>query len=65
MKKLIFRKFYQDTFSFFLVSLFLMGLIVWIIQSVNYFDYVTEGGHGLKVYFFYSILNFQLYKGFD
>ena len=58
MKKLIFRKFYQDTFAFFLVSIFLMGLIVWIIQAVNYFDYVTEDGHGLKVYFFYSILNF-------
>lgn len=35
-----------------------MGLIVWIIQAVNYFDYVTEDGHGLRVYFFYSILNF-------
>ena len=58
MKKLIFRKFYQDTFAFFFVSIFLMGLIVWIIQAVNYFDYVTEDGHGLKVYFFYSILNF-------
>ena len=58
MKKLIFRKFYQDTFAFFLVSIFLMGLIVWIIQAVNYFDYVTEDGHGLKVYFFYSVLNF-------
>ena len=58
MKKLIFRKFYQDTFVFFLVSIILMGLIVWIIQAVNYFDYVTEDGHGLKVYFFYSILNF-------
>tara|TARA_Y100000591_G_scaffold96857_3_gene82140 strand:- start:569 stop:1672 length:1104 start_codon:yes stop_codon:yes gene_type:complete len=58
MKKLIFRKFYQDTFTFFLVSIILMGLIVWIIQAVNYFDYVTEDGHGLKVYFFYSILNF-------
>ena len=58
MKKLIFKKFYQDTFAFFLVSIFLMGLIVWIIQAVNYFDYVTEDGHGLKVYFFYSVLNF-------
>ena len=58
MKKLIFKKFYQDTVAFFLVSIFLMGLIVWIIQAVNYFDYVTEDGHGLKVYFFYSLLNF-------
>ena len=58
MKKLIFRKFYQDTFSFFLASILLMGLIVWTIQAVNYFDFVTEDGHGLKVYFFYSFLNF-------
>ncbi len=58
MKKLIFRKFYQDTFAFFLASILLMGLIVWTIQAVNYFDFVTEDGHGLKVYFFYSFLNF-------
>ena len=58
MKKLIFRKFYQDTFSFFLTSILLMGLIVWTIQAVNYFDFVTEDGHGLKVYFIYSFLNF-------
>ena len=58
MKKLIFKKFFKDTFDFFLISILLMGLIVWIIQAVNYFDYVTEDGHGLKVYFFYSILNF-------
>ena len=58
MKKLIFRKFYLDTFAFFLASILLMGLIVWTIQAVNYFDFVTEDGHGLKVYFFYSFLNF-------
>ena len=58
MKKLIFRKFYQDIFTFFLASLLIMGLIVWTIQAVNYFDYVTEDGHGLKIYFYYSILSF-------
>ena len=35
-----------------------MGLIVWTLQAVNYFDYVTQDGHGLKVYFIYTILNF-------
>lgn len=35
-----------------------MGLIVWVIQAVNYFDFVSEDGHGLKVYFLYSIFNF-------
>mgnify|MGYP006099267611 CR=1 FL=1 len=58
MKKLLFRKFYQDISAFFLASLLIVGLIVWTIQAVNYFDYVTEDGHGLKIYFFYSILNF-------
>ena len=58
MKKLIFRKFYQDITIFFLASLLIMGLIVWTIQAVNYFDYVTEDGHGLKIYFYYSLLNF-------
>jgi lipopolysaccharide export system permease protein len=58
MKKLIFRKLYQDTTYFFLTSLLVMSLIVWTLQAVNYFDFVTEDGHGLKVYFSYTILNF-------
>ena len=51
MKKLIFNKLYLDTASFFFTSLIIMGLIVWTLQAVNYFDFVTEDGHGLKVYF--------------
>jgi len=58
MKKLIFRKFTQDTLVFFITSTFIMGLIVWILQAVNYFDYVTQDGHGLKVYFQFTALNF-------
>ena len=58
MKKLIFRKFILDTTTFFTVSLLIMGVIVWTLQAVNYFDFVTEDGHGLKIYFFYKILNF-------
>ena len=58
MKKLIFNKLYLDTASFFLTSLLIMGLIVWTLQAVNYFDFVTEDGHGLRVYFSYTILNF-------
>ena len=58
MKKLIFKKLYLDTSYFFLSSLLIMGLIVWVLQAVNYFDYVTEDGHGLRVYFSYTILNF-------
>jgi len=58
MKKLIFRKFTQDTLVFFAASVLIMALIVWTLQAVNYFDFVTQDGHGLKVYFFYTILNF-------
>ena len=58
MKKLIFKKFTQDTLVFFITSLLIMGLIVWTIQAVNYFDFVTEDGHGLRIYFLYSILSF-------
>jgi len=58
MKKFIFKKLYIDTFNFFLTSLLIMSLIVWTLQAVNYFDFVTEDGHGLGVYFSYTLLNF-------
>jgi len=58
MKKLIFKKFHIDTSIFFITSLVIMSLIVWTIQAVNYFDFVTEDGHGFKVYFMYTLLNF-------
>ena len=57
-KKLIFRKFFTDNTYFFLSAITTLGLIVWVIQAVNFLDYVTEDGHGLGVYFKYSILNF-------
>ena len=58
MKKLIFRKFTRDTLAFFATSTLIMGLIVWTLQAVNYFDFVTQDGHGLKVYFLYTFFNF-------
>ena len=58
MKKLLFTKISKDTIYLFLLLSFSLGLIVWTIQAVNYLDYVTQDGHGLKTYFFYSILNF-------
>ena len=58
MKKLIFRKFTKDTLVFFTTSILIMGIIVWTLQAVNYFDFVTQDGHGLEVYFLYTILNF-------
>ena len=58
MKKLIFKKFHLDTSIFFITSMVIMSLIVWTIQAVNYLDFVTEDGHGFKVYFMYTLLNF-------
>lgn len=58
MKKLIFQKLNQDILRFFATSIILMGLIVWTLQAVNYFDLVAEDGHGLKIYFYFTILNF-------
>ena len=58
MKKLIFLKFAKDTTSFFILMCLVVGLIVWTLQAVNYFDFVVQDGHGLKTYFFYIILNF-------
>ena len=34
-----------------------IGLIVWVIQAVNFLDFVTEDGHGLMIYFKYTALN--------
>ena len=58
MKKLIFRKFTSDTLSFFLLILATIGVIVWTLQAVKYFDFVTQDGHGLKIYFSYIVFNF-------
>ena len=58
MKKLIFQKFTKDTSLFFIIMCFTVGLIVWTLQAVNYFDFVTQDGHGLRTYFSYIIFNF-------
>lgn len=58
MKKLIFRKFLLDAFSSFLVLIFSFSAIVWVIQAVNYLDFISEDGHGFNVYFSYTLFNF-------
>ena len=58
MKKLIFRKFLLDAFLSFLVLIFSFSVIVWVIQAVNYLDFISEDGHGFKVYFLYTLFNF-------
>ena len=57
MKKLLFRKFLKDHISQFLFFGFSLTIIVWVIQAVNFLDFVTEDGHGLKTYFSYTLLN--------
>ena len=58
MKKKIFQKVILDINSFFIIVLLSIGLIVWVIQAVNFLDFVSEDGHGLSVYFYYTFLNF-------
>ena len=57
MKKLIFKKLLLDITVFFLISSVTLGLIVWVIQAVNYMDFITEDGHSLSIYFKYTLLS--------
>ena len=57
-KKLIFRKFFLDITYFFIIALATLSLIVWVVQAVNFLDFVTEDGHGLLVYLKYTLLSF-------
>ena len=58
MEKIIFRKFLADLLTFFFIVSLSLSLITWIIQSVNYLDFISKDGHGFKVYFSYISLNF-------
>ena len=58
MKKLLFAHFLKDTLFFFLIMSLSLGLIVWVIQAVNYLDFITEDGHGFYVYFSYTLYHF-------
>ena len=57
MEKFIFKKLYNNITLFFIVSLISVSLIIWIIQAINYLDIVSEDGHGLKIYFMYTLYN--------
>ncbi len=58
MEKIIFRKFFFDLLTFFLIVSLSLSLITWIIQSVNYLDLISKDGHGFKIYFGFISLNF-------
>ena len=58
MEKLLFRKLITDISLRALIIAFTIGLIVWIIQAVNYLDFVIDDGHNFKIYFLYNLHNF-------
>jgi lipopolysaccharide export system permease protein len=58
MKKIIYRKLAKDCIMFFFLILFTISVIIWILQAVNYLDFVIEDGHGFFVYFNYTLLSF-------
>ncbi len=57
MKKIIFRKIALDCTNFFLLTVFSIGIIIWVLQAVNFLDVVIEDGHSFVVYSYYTLLN--------
>jgi len=57
MRNTIYRYFFKEFISLFTLILISTCIIVWIVQAVNYLDFVTEDGHGFSIYFTYSVLN--------
>tara|TARA_B110000503_G_scaffold111943_1_gene167696 strand:- start:6470 stop:7606 length:1137 start_codon:yes stop_codon:yes gene_type:complete len=58
MKKIIYRKLAKDCTTFFFLTLFIISIIIWVLQAVNYLDIVIEDGHGFLVYFNYTLFSF-------
>jgi len=57
-EKIIFNKLFIDVSKFLLLITLSLSLIIWVIQAVNFLDYISEDGHGLKTYFLITLLNF-------
>jgi len=57
MKKIIYKNIALDCAKFFFLTIFTISLIIWVLQAVNYLDFVIEDGHGFFVYFKYTLLN--------
>tara|TARA_B100000780_G_scaffold166037_1_gene116164 strand:- start:5464 stop:6597 length:1134 start_codon:yes stop_codon:yes gene_type:complete len=58
MNKMIFKKILFDCFKFFFLSIFSIATIIWVLQAVNFLDFVVEDGHGFLVYLNYTLLSF-------
>ncbi len=58
MKKIIFRKILLDCLKFFILALSSISIIIWVLQAVNFLDFIIEDGHGFLVYIKYTFLSF-------
>jgi len=58
MKKIVYKKISKDCVNFFVLIVFTLSIIIWVMQAVNYLDFVIEDGHGFLVYFKYTLLSF-------
>ena len=58
MKKIIYRNLATDCVKFFLLTIFTISTIIWVLQAVNYLDFVIDDGHGFFVYFNFTLLSF-------
>ena len=57
MKNKIYSYFLYEFVSIFIVILLTLTFIAWVVQAVNYLEFVTEDGHSFGVYFLYSLLS--------
>ena len=57
-EKIVFKKFLSDNTYFFLLCSISLSFIVWIIQAVNFLDFISEDGHSFDIYFYFTVLNF-------
>jgi len=57
MEKKIFKKLFSEIGLFFLLTSLTLGLIIWILQAVNFLDIISEDGHSIGTYFKFSLLN--------
>ena len=58
MKKIVYKKISKDCVNFFILVVLTISVIIWVLQAVNYLDFVIEDGHGFLVYFKYTLLSF-------
>ena len=57
-EKIVFNKLFIDIAKFLLLITLSLSLIIWVVQAVNFLDYISEDGHGIKTYFLITLLNF-------